>query len=246
MEKKRKWPVAMIGVVVFVLAAVLAGAVFAQTATPEAQTPSTDSSIPFGGPMLRGFGLHHGDGFGRDSDRDQYLADALGITVEELQAARDRAFAAAVAEAVAAGQITQAQADEMLAMHALRSYLDKEAIIAEALGMSVEELETALSSGQTLVDLLAAQGLDQATFQANVQAAYEAAIARAVADGVITQEQADQILSNMPGFGLFGWGHGGHGHGRGGFRGGRGGFFGDGGVPSVPDSAAPTDTGLDA
>ena len=66
-------------------------------------------------------------------------------------------------------------------------------------------------------------------------------MARAVADGVITQAQADAVLAQESNFGLFG------GHGRGG-RGhhGRGGPW---SLPSLPDSDsddATTDTNFDA
>lgn len=218
--------------------------VLAQTATPGATTPSdgdTDiPALPFGrSGRLGGFG-HSGS---RDGG-DEYLAEALGITVEELQAARETAYAAYLADAVAAGEITQAQADELLARQRLSSYIDHEALVAEALGLSVDELEAALAGGQSLSDLMTAQGLTAETLQTALQTAYEAAIARAVADGVITQAQADAYLSASPNFGLFG-GH----HGFGGGRGGRG----HGGGFSRPDDTDPdtttpetTDTGFGA
>ncbi|MBX7254369.1 MAG: hypothetical protein K1X50_20485 [Candidatus Promineofilum sp.] len=218
--------------------------VLAQTATPGATTPSdgdTDiPALPFGrSGRLGGFG-HSGS---RDGG-DEYLAEALGITVEELQAARETAYAAYLADAVAAGEITQAQADELLAQQRLSSYIDHEALVAEALGLSVDELEAALAGGQSLSDLMTAQGLTAETLQTALQTAYEAAIARAVADGVITQAQADAYLSASPNFGLFGGHHG--------FGGGRGGH-GHGGGFSRPDDTDPdtttpetTDTGFGA
>mgnify|MGYP000996587109 FL=1 len=218
--------------------------VLAQTATPGATTPSdgdTDiPALPFGrSGRLGGFG-HSGS---RDGG-DEYLAEALGITVEELQAARETAYAAYLADAVAAGEITQAQADELLARQRLSSYIDHEALVAEALGLSVDELEAALAGGQSLSDLMTAQGLTAETLQTALQTAYEAAIARAVADGVITQAQADAYLSASPNFGLFGGHHG--------FGGGRGGH-GHGGGFSRPDDTDPdtttpetTDTGFGA
>lgn len=218
--------------------------VLAQTATPGATTPSdgdTDiPALPFGrSGRLGGFG-HSGS---RDGG-DEYLAEALGITVEELQAARETAYAAYLADAVAAGEITQVQADELLARQRLSSYIDHEALVAEALGLSVDELEAALAGGQSLSDLMTAQGLTAETLQTALQTAYEAAIARAVADGVITQAQADAYLSASPNFGLFGGHHG--------FGGGRGGH-GHGGGFSRPDDTDPdtttpetTDTGFGA
>lgn len=220
--------------------------VLAQTATPEATTPSDDDTdipaLPFGRPGRLG----QPGGFGHSGSRggDEYLAEALGITVEELQAARETAYAAYLADAVAAGDITQAQADELLARQRLSSYIDHKALVAEALGLSVKELEAALAGGQSLSDLMTAQGLTAETLQTAIQTAYEAAIARAVADGVITQAQADAYLSASPNFGLFGGHHG--------FGGGRGGHGHGGGFSSPddtdPDTTTPetTDTGFGA
>lgn len=102
---------------------------------------------------------------------------------------------------------------------------DMQALLAEALGISVEELEAAQ------------------------QSAFEAYIAAAVDEGKITQEQADQILEN-DGFPARGFGHG-----RGRFKGelpedfepgegwgsGRGGFRGRG--PLGPENETQEETG---
>lgn len=250
MDKQRKWPLLLMGSVLVLLLALIGGIALAQDATPGA-TPPADDSATDEVPSLRGFG--HWGGFGRpdgDSNWLTYLAEALGITVDELTDAQQRAYGAALADAVEAGQLTQDQADSILARRALKDAIDHNAILAEALGLSVDELEAALADGQSLADLMTAQGIDSATLMANAQAAYEAAVQQAVADGVITQAQADAILSSdsfglfghgeMPGFGMPG------GHGRGGHHGhGFGGF----GLPdSTPDTTTPdtTDTSLDA
>jgi len=52
-------------------------------------------------------------GFG-SSDMQAFLAEELGISVEELESAQQAAFEAAVAAAVDAGTITQEQADQIL------------------------------------------------------------------------------------------------------------------------------------
>ena len=52
-------------------------------------------------------------------DYQSYLAEALGITVEELQAARSEAFIANINQAVADGSITQERADLILGRYAL-------------------------------------------------------------------------------------------------------------------------------
>ncbi len=71
------------------------------------------------------------------------------------------------------------------------------AAIAEGLGMSVDDFETALDSGQTPWQIAQAQGIDQVDFQSILLEAREAVLAQAVADGVLTQEQADQMLDHM-------------------------------------------------
>ena len=51
------------------------------------------------------------------------MADALGITVDELQAAYDKAEASALSQAVENGQLTQDQADLLTARRAFGEYL---------------------------------------------------------------------------------------------------------------------------
>ena len=235
--KQRKWSFLVIAALSVLLVGLMASIALAQTATPEAETE--DNATQADGLSLRG--LHHGFMSSGSSAHDEYLAEALGITLEQLQAARRTAMAAYLADAVTAGDITPEQADLALAKYALRDVIDQKALLAEALGMTTEELEAALDGGQSLSDLMTAAGMDADTLQTNLQAAYEAAVARAVADGVITQAQADAVLAQDTNFGLFG------GHGRGG-RGhhGRGGSW---SLPSTPDSDSDdttTDTNFDA
>ncbi len=165
-----------------------------------------------------GFG-HHGFGpFGDDViDFDALLADALGISVEDLQAARDEAHAAAIAELVDGGYLTQEQADLMAAQRALKEYIDVDALMAEALGISPADLQAAREEGKSLAALLEESGLTYAEFAQAKQDAYQAAVQQAVDDNVLTQEQADQILSGgIGGRGFMGPGgfgrHGGPGH----------------------------------
>lgn len=69
--------------------------------------------------------------------------------------------------------------------------------IAEALGLTVEELQTRLEAGERLSDIAEAQGVDEATLQEALNAARVAQIEQAVADGELTQEEADEILERM-------------------------------------------------
>ncbi len=165
-------------------------------------------------------------------DRDEVealLAAELGVTVAELDAAQDVVQEAMLAQLVEDGVLTQEELDEMLEMQALRqlgqeifSRDDAKAIIAEQLGLTVEELAAAREDGARISELAEEQGLDMETLQTAVSDARTAAIEAAVADGTLTQDQADILLSQN-GFGGRGHGRGGHGHG-----GPRGGGFGPG------------------
>jgi hypothetical protein len=73
------------------------------------------------------------------------------------------------------------------------------AAIAEALGLSVEEFEAALAEGKTPAILAQELGVDFAEVQAAMDAVHIEALQQAVADGLITQEQADWILSHRGG-----------------------------------------------
>lgn len=244
-----------------------AAASFAQTddgtdtTIPETETEegsTTDDSttqIP-----TERWGGHHGNG--GSSSNNEALAEALGITVDELTAAKTEARTASINQAVADGLLTQEQADELLANGGGRwsRSSNYDVYLAEALGISEEELQAArtevytaqlaemVTAGtitQEQADLMLAQKavenyVDTEALQAALQAAYADAVAQALADGVITQDQATQLLEtqtfNFPGFsnGFGGGGH--HGH--------------HGDVPQgfAPGTSAPTttDTGSDA
>ncbi len=140
---------------------------------------------------------HRGGGYGVSNTA---LAEALGITTTELATAQENAQKAAIEQAVEEGLITQAQADALLARggtYGFRGHggffgsdtIDYDALLAEELNITVEKLQEARTT------------------------AYDAN--QAVADGVITQAQADAILAQSSGFKMFRMpgfgGRGGHG-----------------------------------
>jgi hypothetical protein len=190
---------------------------------------------------------------------DTYLAEALGITADELQAAEETAYEAAIDQALEQGLITQAQADTLKEQagttgrfggRGLKGFLglagdttiDMDALLADALGITVDELTTARTEAQDLALAAAVEDgritqeqadqikaeqalktyLNEQGFEDQVRTLYESLVDQAVQAGVITQAQADAILANQGTRGLFGP-HGG----MGGF-GGRGGFEGRG------------------
>ena len=209
-----------------------------------------------------GNGLHGGY-------TNEDLANALGITVDELTTAYQNAYAAALTQAVEQGLITQAQADQLTTNGnafpfgdrwggwLTQNGIDFDALLANALGITVDELKAAYLTAfnaridqvvtdgnltQTQADLMKGQNALYAnsTFQSSMQSAFQSAVSAAVTAGVITQAQADAILSNstnmvMPGMGGMGGPGGGHG------RGGPGGFgFGDGIMPDTSTTAPTT------
>jgi membrane peptidoglycan carboxypeptidase len=129
--------------------------------------------------------------------------------------------------------ITQAQADALKARD--RSFgrgfhrffgmddatIDMNALLADALDISTDELAAARVEAQDLALAAAVEDgritqeqanqikarqafqtyLDEQGFQDQVRSLYETLVQQAVQDGVITQEQADAILSNSARFG---------------------------------------------
>jgi polyhydroxyalkanoate synthesis regulator phasin len=161
----------------------------------------------------------------RDSPLGNYeeaLAEALGITIEELQAAYESAFSAAIDQAVDEGLLTQEQADNLFSGdrfgHRERGGFrgfggDMNEHLAEALGISVAELEAAQAQARDTViaeaveagtitqeqaDLMKARGVISTYFQEAMTKTFGEAVEQAVADGVITQAQADLLLENGP------------------------------------------------
>jgi uncharacterized protein (DUF433 family) len=183
------------------------------------------------------------------------LAEANGVDLEDLQAAMAEARAEAIAQAVKDGTITQEQADQILERQATKGpgfdgqrgpnggerpglgLFDRDQvheIIADVLGISVEELESARTDGTRLSELAEANGVEISDVEAAIAEYHAEVIAQAVEDGTITQEQADQMLEHQ---GSKGPGVGGQGRGRG--RG-PGMFGGEGG----PRGGNTTETGF--
>jgi hypothetical protein len=222
----------VIPVLLSALAIAIVGGVFTFRAVSAAVPSSSVASKIFphrGGPPGLG-----GDFQGVGSD--QYLADALGITAEELDTALGEANTAALAQAVDQGLITQAQADQLTSKgQVLRfngrgggwlseSGIDFNALLAKSLDISLEKLESAYAQAftarinqavtdgnltQEQADLMQGRYAlgNSSNFQTAMQTAYETAVQQSLKDGVITQAQADQLLQNVPMMG-FGGKHG--------------------------------------
>ncbi|MCS6827483.1 MAG: YckD family protein [Caldilinea sp.] len=128
----KQWLLAglLLGAMVVGAIAVFPHVTFAQSDDGEQPAPTT----PWG-PGMR-FGWKEIGG----SQYQQFLAEALGITVEELQAAQLKAQNAMIDKAVEDGYLTQEQADLLKAQYAFRQYLSGQAqqSLEDALNAAVE------------------------------------------------------------------------------------------------------------
>jgi hypothetical protein len=72
-----------------------------------------------------------------------------------------------------------------------------QAALAEALDMSVEELEATVAEGQTPCEIVEAQGLDASQVWEATQTARQEMLQRAVDDGLLSERQADWVGERM-------------------------------------------------
>ena len=172
-----------IGLTAGLAAGGLGGLVLAVPAISGAQTTATEStgtsaqSAPAGAPADR-------------PDPAVHLAEVLKPLVDD-------------------GTITQAQADAvsaaLVAAHQAREGEHgkggprgmKSEVLAQVLGMSADELHTALESGKTIAQVAADQGVDVQVVIDALTAEMTNHIADEVASGEITQEEADAKLADL-------------------------------------------------
>ena len=171
--------------------------------------------------------------------RAEALADVLGISVEDLMAAReagqtpaeiaeengvsrDELVSSLVAErqasldqAVADGELTQEEADEKAAdlEEHVNAFVDGEGhgphgpggpdrearaeALADVLGISVEDLMAAREAGQTPAEIAEENGVSRDELVSSLVAERQASLDQAVADGELTQEEADEKAADL-------------------------------------------------
>ena len=145
----------------------------------------------------------------------QAIASILGITVEKYEEAIETAEDQVLEQAVADEWLTQEQADRMqehldavpgpgrggMGFRGMRGMpgMHSESLIsiaAEQLDMSVSDLTDELQDGKSIADVAAEKGVETQTIADAYLAQYKEKLADAVADGDITQKQADAMLEN--------------------------------------------------
>jgi hypothetical protein len=151
------------------------------------------------------------------------IANALGISVDEYDSAVDTAQTQVLEDAVSEGVLTQDQADRIqeradqgfgLGMHGGFFGFGGEkfgrgfdrggflgggenslvSVAADKLGMTVSELTTELRGGKSIADLAGEKGVDTQTIVDAYLDQLKTKLDQAVADGRITQTQADTML----------------------------------------------------
>jgi len=147
------------------------------------------------------------------------IASVLGITVEEYDQAVDQAQEQVVAGALADGWLTEEQAELWqwrmdqapeggMRGHGLPGVAGPRggmlgsgespiSIAADQLGLSLTELLTKLQDGQSIADVAAEHGVDSGSIVAAYLAEVSENLDEAVAEGRLTEKQAELMLSNM-------------------------------------------------
>lgn len=186
-------PLVVLGLAGVVAAVVVAGTAFAQTPTP---APGQQAKTSYHEFFL---------------DR---LAAALDTTRDKLNSALVQARNETVDQQVKDGRLTQEKADKIKSQEGIAPFafgfrgFDRGGMkggafvggsqvrdaIAQALGMTPEDLASQLRSGKSLAEL--AQGKEQAVKDAIV-AAMKPQLDQAVKDGRITEERANEILEQV-------------------------------------------------
>lgn len=182
------------GILLAMVAGVLAvGLASAQTSTPEPTVTDTPEKL--------------GDRFKEE------LASQLGISVDELNTALDDTQFALIDQAVADGKLTESEAEKLKARveeghnlfpfggvrHRIEHHVKVELVEATAavLGVDVSVVKDGLQNGDTLAEIANANGMSTDEFKTALLAEVKSTLDTKVADGDITQEQADNLYERL-------------------------------------------------
>jgi hypothetical protein len=166
------------------LSALVIAAAFGAVAYHSARAASSAASLAAVSATSSGILPERGRGPGGGYTSEE-LAAALGITVDELTAAQQKAQAAVLAQAVEKGLITQAQADQLQA----NGSLHMKGLLNHAVFFTADDLAANGINYET--ELATALGITVEKLQAAYTQAFNVHIDQAVAAGTLTQEQAD-------------------------------------------------------
>ena len=147
------------------------------------------------------------------------VAARLGITGDQLRAAFKAELNARIDAAVAAGRLTPDQGAKLkerianakgLGIVARRAFAERHkglvgrivqvhrlGAAAKYLGMTPKELRTARQSGRSLAQIAASKGKSVDGLVAAIVAPAKARAAKAVSNGKLTQQRADELISRL-------------------------------------------------
>jgi hypothetical protein len=154
------------------------------------------------------------------SRRERYrelLAAELGITVEALTEAQTTARDQLIDEALAAGDITEEQAERLkelepgeglrlgIGAHMLGHKLHRALFGAleaasDIVDEPVDELRERIAGGESLAEIAASKNIDEETLKNDLVTALTERINQAMTDGDIDEEKADMLLENLDAF----------------------------------------------
>lgn len=136
------------------------------------------------------------------------VATKLGVSEEKLTTAVDEAYDETIDEQLAAGDLTQDQADrlkergfDVAPMFGARGGRGQMAGVrlmesaAEVVGLSTDDLMTQLRDGKSLTEVAEAQGISAEKLTTDLLAKVKAQLDTLVSEEKLTQEQADKIYS---------------------------------------------------
>jgi lambda repressor-like predicted transcriptional regulator len=219
---ERFWKVLSLTLIVGIVAVVGASVVFAQDDTPEPPYPG-EGFGPKGGrhggrlgvpgvdreevrtrlAEALGLTLEEFDAAIADGETLASLAEDAGVSLEDLNQVMDELHDEALALAVEEGRITQEQADQIIedraARRAVEEIFDRDELhakLAEALGMTVDEFESATAGGEKLSALAEQADVSMEDLRSVMEGYHADVVAEALDQGLITQEQADQMLEH--------------------------------------------------
>jgi ribosomal protein S20 len=171
-----------------IAAGVVLGGVLAVGSVAQAQTPGDKESLR--------------------SRYEELLAQRLGISVAQLQAAQKGARDQMIDEAVSRGVITSEQAEKLKsappgslpgriragARGVVFGILEA---AAKVIGISQDEVKTGLQNGQSLTQIASGKGVGRDALKSGMQAELRAKVQEALAKGTINQAQADRLLQGL-------------------------------------------------
>ncbi len=151
------------------------------------------------------------DSSGARTAYEQALADQLGVSVDQLEAARQAALNNVLEQAVANGKITEEQAQNIrdhpfaarrgllrnAAQRLHNAVADVFSAAAKTIGISNDEMKTDLQNGQSLAQIAADHNVSTDALKAGITSEVQSQLDQAVANGTIDQAKADKISAAL-------------------------------------------------